>query len=89
MLESPSKAITVDTMIKPYRETDLRNGVTLPVQITPKLLLAGYLPSEMSAERIARGTPVASGGRARLPDGPGLGIDVDEAALGDPVLTVE
>jgi isopentenyl diphosphate isomerase/L-lactate dehydrogenase-like FMN-dependent dehydrogenase len=28
-------------MIKPYRETDLRNGVTLPVQITPKLLLAG------------------------------------------------
>ncbi len=33
--------VTVDTMIKPYREIDLRNGVTLPVQITPKLLLAG------------------------------------------------
>ena len=33
--------VTVDTMIRPYRETDLRNGVTLPVQITPKLMLAG------------------------------------------------
>ena len=35
----------------------------LAASIPPKLLLAGYLPSEMSAERIARGTPVASGGR--------------------------
>ena len=61
----------------------------LAASIPPKLLLAGYLPSEMSAERIARGTPAAAGGRARLPDGPGLGIEVDDAALGDPVLTVE
>ena len=59
----------------------------LPASIPPKLLLAGYLPSEMAAERIAAGTPVAIGGRARLPDGPGLGIEVDEAALGDPLLT--
>ncbi len=61
----------------------------LAASIPPKLLLAGYLPSEMSVERIARGTPAAAGGRARLPDGPGLGIEVDDAALGDPVLTVE
>jgi isopentenyl diphosphate isomerase/L-lactate dehydrogenase-like FMN-dependent dehydrogenase len=33
--------VTVDTMIKPYRETDLRNGITLPPQITPKLMMAG------------------------------------------------
>src|SRR5829696_586094 len=33
--------VTVDTMIRPYRETDLRNRVTLPVEITPKLILAG------------------------------------------------
>src|SRR3954447_8494890 len=33
--------VTVDTMIKPYRETDLRNGITLPPQITPKLMMSG------------------------------------------------
>jgi cis-L-3-hydroxyproline dehydratase len=59
----------------------------LAASIPPKLLLAGYLPSEMAAERIAAGTPAAVDGRARLPDGPGLGIEVDEAALGDPLLT--
>ena len=54
-----------------------------------KLLLGGYLPSEMVAERIATATPVASGGRARLPTAPGLGIEIDEAALGARVLRVE
>jgi hypothetical protein len=43
----------------------------------------------MAAERIAAGTPGALDGRARLPQGAGLGIDVDEAALGEPLLTVE
>ena len=57
--------------------------------IPPKLLLAGYLPSEMSAERFAAGTPAAARGTARLPEGPGLGIEVDEAALGEPLLVVE
>ncbi|MCW0215398.1 MAG: alpha-hydroxy-acid oxidizing protein [Pseudonocardia sp.] len=33
--------VTVDTAIKPYREKDLRNGVTLPVTPSPKLALAG------------------------------------------------
>jgi L-alanine-DL-glutamate epimerase-like enolase superfamily enzyme len=61
----------------------------LAASIPPKLLLAGYLPSEMAAERIAAGTPVAVEGRARLGEAPGLGIEVDEAALGEPLLTVE
>ncbi len=61
----------------------------LACSIPPRLLLAGYLPSEMAAERIARGTPTAVDGRARLPAGPGLGIDVDESALGERVLRVE
>ncbi len=61
----------------------------ISASIPPKLLLAGYLPSEMSAERFAIGTPAAVGGRGRLPDGPGLGIEVDEAALGEPLLTIE
>jgi isopentenyl diphosphate isomerase/L-lactate dehydrogenase-like FMN-dependent dehydrogenase len=33
--------VTVDTPIKPYREKDLRNGVTLPVSPSPRLALAG------------------------------------------------
>ncbi|MBA3347180.1 MAG: mandelate racemase/muconate lactonizing enzyme family protein, partial [Actinobacteria bacterium] len=55
----------------------------------PKLVLGGYLPSEMVVERIAVGTPFAAAGTARLPPGPGLGIEVDETALGDRVLLIE
>lgn len=33
--------VTIDTAIKPYREKDLRNGVTLPVSPSPRLALAG------------------------------------------------
>ena len=57
--------------------------------IPPRLLLAGYLPGEMAAERIAKGTPEPDRGRARVPDGPGLGIDVNEDALGEHLLRVE
>jgi len=38
---------------------------------------------------IARGTPTAVRGTARLPEGPGLGIDVDAAAVGEPLLRIE
>jgi cis-L-3-hydroxyproline dehydratase len=55
----------------------------------PKLVLGGYLPSEMVVERIAVGTPAASNGSARLPSGAGLGIDVDESALGERLLRFE
>jgi L-alanine-DL-glutamate epimerase-like enolase superfamily enzyme len=61
----------------------------LACSIPPRLLLGGYLPSDMTVERIARGTPEAAGGRSRLPAGPGLGIEVDESALGERVLRVE
>jgi cis-L-3-hydroxyproline dehydratase len=61
----------------------------LAASVPPKLLMAGYLPSEMAAERIAVGTPAAAEGRARLPEAPGLGIEVDEDALGDALLRVE
>jgi isopentenyl diphosphate isomerase/L-lactate dehydrogenase-like FMN-dependent dehydrogenase len=33
--------VSVDTPMKPYRERDMRNGISLPLTITPKLLLAG------------------------------------------------
>lgn len=61
----------------------------LAASVPPRLLLAGYLPSEMTAERIASGTPVARNGEADIPQAPGLGVEVDEAALGRAVLHVE
>jgi L-alanine-DL-glutamate epimerase-like enolase superfamily enzyme len=57
--------------------------------LPPKLVLSGYLPSSMVVERFATGTPTAEGGRARLPVGPGLGIEVDERALGEAVFRFE
>ena len=61
----------------------------LACSIPPKLLLGGHLPHELNVERIARGTPSTVDGLARLPAGPGLGIDVDLDALGAPILQVE
>jgi L-alanine-DL-glutamate epimerase-like enolase superfamily enzyme len=61
----------------------------LNCSLPPKLVLSGYVPSSMVVERFAHGTPEAEQGRARLPAGAGLGIEVDESALGEPVLRVE
>lgn len=33
--------VSVDTPMKPYRERDMRNGISLPLTITPKLLAVG------------------------------------------------
>jgi L-alanine-DL-glutamate epimerase-like enolase superfamily enzyme len=59
----------------------------LSASVPPRLLLNGFCAGEMVSERIASGAPRAIGGEATLPAGPGLGIDVDEAALGAPVAT--
>ena len=60
----------------------------LACSLPPRLLLGGYLPGTMTTERIARGGPVAEQGRTRLPEGSGLGLEVDERALGEPVFSV-
>jgi len=51
------------------------------------LNLGAYPPSEMVVERIAAGAPAATGCTAWLPPGPGLGLEIDESALGAPLLT--
>ena len=61
----------------------------LSCSVPPRLLLNGFLVGEMVSERIASGAPRADHGRARLPAGPGLGVEVDETALGSPLLVVE
>jgi len=33
--------VSVDTPMKPYRERDMRNGINLPLAITPRLMMAG------------------------------------------------
>ena len=63
--------------------------VHLSASVPQRLLLAGFLVGEMVNERIGHGAPRAVGGAARLPDAPGLGVDVDERALGPSVLRVE
>jgi L-alanine-DL-glutamate epimerase-like enolase superfamily enzyme len=50
----------------------------------PGLMLSSYLASDMVNEQIAEGAPRVVNGTVRVPTGPGLGISVDEAALGEP-----
>jgi L-alanine-DL-glutamate epimerase-like enolase superfamily enzyme len=57
--------------------------------VEPRFVFGGYLLSEMVEERIATGTPTAESGSARLPEGPGLGIQVDEGMLGKPLARIE
>jgi L-alanine-DL-glutamate epimerase-like enolase superfamily enzyme len=61
----------------------------LSASVPPRLLLNGFLAGEMVNERIAAGAPRAIAGVAHLPTGPGLGIAVDESALGRPLHTFE
>jgi L-alanine-DL-glutamate epimerase-like enolase superfamily enzyme len=64
-------------------------AVTHMAGSTPRdLLLCGHLPGSMASERIATGAPIAQGGHTRVPEGPGLGLEVDERKLGAAVLTV-
>jgi L-alanine-DL-glutamate epimerase-like enolase superfamily enzyme len=61
----------------------------LCASVPPRLLLSGFLVGDMVVERIAADAPTAANGVARLPVGAGLGVDVDEAALGEPLLRFE
>ena len=61
----------------------------LCASVPPRHLLSGFLVGEMVTERIASGAPTAEQGVARLPAGPGLGVEVDEATLGRPMLRFE
>lgn len=59
----------------------------LACSVPPHLLLSGFLAGDMVAERIAPGAPTAVDGRARLPEGPGLGVEPDVAVLGEPLVS--
>lgn len=58
--------LTVDTPVKPYRERDIRNGIDVPMRLTPAVLRAG-LSRPAWAARFALGDPEGEGrGRAAL-----------------------
>lgn len=59
-------------------------GATIP----DGALVNGSLIGRMVEERLATGwSPTDGGGSGSVPTGPGLGIEVDESQLGEPVLT--
>jgi cis-L-3-hydroxyproline dehydratase len=54
----------------------------------PDALFAVSYMNDWTMEHIAGYEPRSQGGSGPLPDGPGLGIDVDVAGLGNPLFTV-
>jgi cis-L-3-hydroxyproline dehydratase len=60
----------------------------LTASVRPGYLVNGFLPNDMVVEHVAARAPRADRGEGRVPPGPGLGIEVDEAALGAPFYSV-
>ena len=60
----------------------------LAASTPPQSLLNGMLINMMVNERIADGTPEPRDGWSEVSRRPGLGITVDEKALGDPVFSI-
>lgn len=55
----------------------------------PSRSLHSYMPNTAIREKIASGAPSVTAGSASVPLGPGLGIDVDESALGERVIEIQ
>jgi L-alanine-DL-glutamate epimerase-like enolase superfamily enzyme len=60
----------------------------LTASTRPGYLLYGSLINMLVNERIAEGAPLPRRGMGGVPSGPGLGIAVDERALGQPEFTI-
>jgi L-alanine-DL-glutamate epimerase-like enolase superfamily enzyme len=59
----------------------------LAASTPPASLFSVSFPNDFTREHVAGHVPRSSGGYGAAPDGPGLGIEVDPAALGEPLLT--
>jgi L-alanine-DL-glutamate epimerase-like enolase superfamily enzyme len=55
---------------------------------SPTVLFDTYLPTTLVAESLCRVPLSLHDGRARVPHQPGLGVEVENARLGSPILTV-
>jgi len=69
---------------------DIASAATahLTASVRPAYLVNGFLANAMVAQHVAAGAPRADHGQGRVPSGPGLGIEVDEGALGAPVYSI-
>jgi L-alanine-DL-glutamate epimerase-like enolase superfamily enzyme len=54
----------------------------------PECVFSSINPSSFIPERYAAGAPELRRGVTRVPTGPGLGIEVDESWLGEPLFSV-
>ena len=54
----------------------------------PDALFAASFMNDWTVEHIAGYQPRSAGGRGPVPAGPGLGIEVDVASLGEPLFTI-
>ena len=61
----------------------------LAASTRPGYLLNGSLINVDVNEHVAEGAPRAERGRGAAPTGPGLGVRVDERALGAPLFTLQ
>jgi len=60
----------------------------LAASTPPETLVHASFMNDWVSDHIASHRPRSVGGRGRAPDGPGLGIEVDVAALGAPLVSV-
>jgi L-alanine-DL-glutamate epimerase-like enolase superfamily enzyme len=60
----------------------------LVASTNPARVFSASVTNAYVVERIAEGAPRAERAHARIPDGPGLGIRVDESRLGQPLFSV-
>jgi L-alanine-DL-glutamate epimerase-like enolase superfamily enzyme len=63
--------------------------VHLAASTWPTALMTGSLTNKNVNERIAEGAPDVVDGLTSVPAGPGLGITVDQAMLGEPLFSVQ
>lgn len=69
-----------------YRTTALGGSVELGTP--PDALFAVSYMNDWTLEHIAGYQPHSHGGFGPVPDGPGLGIEVDVSGLGPPLITI-
>ena len=89
LLRDTAVALGIRLMIEDTWGGDIVSATTahLAAGVPPAALFAVSFMNDWTNEHVAGYRPRSSGGVGRVPDGPGLGIEVDVAALGEPFAT--
>src|SRR5215213_11857824 len=83
-------ALGIRLMIEDSWGGDIVSATTahLAAGVPPEALFAVSFMNDWTNEHVAGYQPRSQGGIGRVPDGPGLGIEVDVSMLGDPIWSV-